>query len=161
MSYLTINTKNHTSSKNVFLQFIKSYLQLITITNIKLSDKLIYCSYNLSIALRIHHLPIVDMFKLPKEISNSFAFQYFSQSEKDFIYACEAYNETLEFRQKNPLHKVAQFSTGKEISIIIYNPKDSNNTTKLTINDLSKFVGLCRRYKTPIEVEKIITSVFQ
>lgn len=144
-----------------FLRRFKNQFNFVTITDVELIEGLIYCSYNLSIALRIHHLPIIDEHKLPIMIINSFIFKNFSRPEKEFILACNACNDTLNFSKENPNYETVKLSTGKEIVILIFNPIDPNNRREFKINDLSKFTGLYRRYRSPIEVEKTITSIFK
>jgi hypothetical protein len=155
-----INNPRKISFTSLFIKF-KEKLNFITITDVTLKDGLIYCSYNLTIALRIHHLPIIDNYKLPKEIMGSFALKYLSTPEREFIFACNACNDTLTFSKNNPYHEIIKLSTGKEITIMIYNTNSPNNMREFKINDLSKFTGLYRKYRTSTEVEKIITSIFK
>jgi hypothetical protein len=140
---------------------IKNYFKFITITNITLINELIYCAYNFSFATRMHHLPILDKYLLPEKIINSFAFKYFPNYEQEFLLACKACNNVLKFSEEYPNHEVVKISMGKEIIIYVYNQHDKNHMMEFEITDLSKFTGLCRRYKTPADVEKIIMAIFR
>lgn len=142
-------------------KFVKRKFQCITLTNITLKNDLIYCSYNFSFATRMHHLPILDHYQLPKDIINSFSFKYFSEQEQEFLLACKACNDVLSYSKEHPKHEVIKLSMGKEIIIYVYDQKNKNNMMEFKITDLSKFTGLCRRYKTPTEVEKIIMMIFR
>ena len=140
---------------------IKNKLKFMTLTNIALIDELIHCSYNFSFATRMHHLPIIDKYQAPNNIVDSFVFKYFPHHEQEFLLACKACNNVSNFSKENPNHEVVKLSMGKEIVIYVYNPSDKNNMMEFKITDLSKFTGLCRRYKTPTEVEKIIMTIFR
>lgn len=144
-----------------WVNFLKVKFQFITITDLVLQEKLIYCSYNLSFSTRMHHLPVIDQYKLPDLIISSFAFKYFPDYEKEFLLACKACNDTMKYSKMNPKNEMIKFSTGKEIMILIYNPKDRTKKMEFKIDDLSKFTGLCRRYKNPEEVEKMISEIFR
>ncbi len=147
----------------------------ITITDLRLIEELIHCSYNLTFATRLHHLPIHDKFHLPTDIITSNVFKYFPSYEQEFLHACKASNDVINFSKDYPDNKMIKISTGKEIVIHIYhqnyeplncngNGNNKNSKTKnieFRISDLSKFTGLCRRYKTPTEVEKIIMTIFK
>jgi Xaa-Pro aminopeptidase len=106
-------------------------------------------------------MPMADIYKLPKSIINSFAIEYLCVAEKEFILACDAYNDTLKFRLENPEYNIIKFSDGRVLTITVYDPHNSLKMTTFQISDLSKFVGLCRKYKTPTEVENIIASLFK
>lgn len=165
MGFVINNVVKTNTFKSKYLYSFKNIigkLKFLTITDIKVIDNLIYCSYNLTFALRIHHLPIVDCkYKLPQSIIDSFAFKHFSSPEKELISACAAYNNALEFRNKNPKFNTLKLSTGREIAVMVYNPNDPTNFLEFKISDLSKFTGLCRRYRTPMEVERIIKAIFE
>lgn len=149
------------NKKTNFYNILKEKLKFMTIANITLINELIQCSYNVSFATRMHHLPTLDKYQLPNDIINSFAFKYFPIHEQEFLLACQACNNILNFSKENPNHEVIKISMGKEIVIYVYNPNDKNNMMEFKITDLSKFTGLCRRYKTPTEVEKIIMTIFR
>lgn len=156
--------KKNAKFNNVVLKKMNNLLfnlRSLTVTDIKLIDGLIHCSYSLALATRIHNIPITGQYQLPKIIINSFAFKYFPEIEKDFILACKAFNDTLRFAKEYPHHQFIKLSMGKEIIIMIYNSSNKNNFREFKINDLSKFTGLCRRYKTPTEVEKIMITLFK
>lgn len=134
--------------------------RILTITNLDFKDRKIFCSYNFSFATRMHHLPIIDQYKLPDSIINSFAFKYFSYHEQSFINVCSAYNNVLASALQDPKHEIVKFSTGREIVIFIYENVDKKAVLQFKIDDISKFTGLCRRYKNPTEVEELLTRIF-
>ena len=144
-----------------FINNSKNKLRSVTITNVKLDGDIIYCAYNLSIGMRTHHLPTIDLYELPEIIIGSDNFEYFSQFDKEFLLSCKICNEISEFRKQHPYYKIERVSTGRKISIIMRDSQDCLNMKNFTIDDLAKFTTACRKYKTPTEVEKIIISIFQ
>jgi hypothetical protein len=135
--------------------------EVITVTDVVLVNELIYCSYNLVFATRNLHFPIVDELLLPKTIISSFAFKYFSEPEKNLICACEACNDTLEFRKLHPNYNTIKVTTSNEIRISIYNPSNFQDTRSFALSNLHQFTGLCRKYRTPDEVENMLTKIFK
>lgn len=134
--------------------------KLITITDVALDKNYIKCSYNFIFATRMHHLSNKDRYFLPKDIGDSFAMKYFSQEEQNFILACDSHNDAIEFSKNTPNTNISSFYTGNEIIIVIPKHNNSHNMLKFQITDLSKFIGLCRRYNSPTEAEKIISTIF-
>lgn len=140
--------------------YFKIKIRILTITDIKILNKLIYFSYNFKIATRVHHLPTLNKYELPITIINSFVFKHFSKLEQDFIYSCKEINSLCRVSKYNKDYEFIKLSTGKQLMIIIYDNKKNKSIMQLKINDLSKFTGLFRKYKNPMAVESIINNIF-
>ena len=138
---------------------VRRNINVLAISDICNDNGYIRCSYNLKLAVRNHHAPTVDNFLLPREIINSFAFNHFSEYEKDFILTCNACNDTVSFTKENSSLEIAKISTGRELSIMVFD-KNNNKSYCFTIGNISNFTGLCRRYKSHEEVEDLIYRVF-
>lgn len=139
--------------------FLGKY-SLLTITDIRMIDNLTYFSYHLKFATRVHHLPVVDNYSLPDSIVDSFAFKYFPEIEQEFLLACKTSNAIFNISQNNLNYEFIKLSMGKEIAIMIYDKKNYKNIMEFKISDLSKFTGLCKRYKTPRAVEDLVSNIF-
>ncbi|MCF6768428.1 hypothetical protein L3V86_08630 [Thiotrichales bacterium 19S11-10] len=130
----------------------------LTITDCKIINNLIYCSYGFGFWGRMHNNQSIENFKLPSELEPDL-FNRFSYAEKELILACSAYNSAKNFYKEYENVQISKVTMGAKIGIMI---KDINNEKNVLSFELDqrKFGGLVRKYRSDKEIRLMIRHLF-
>ncbi|KIA79775.1 hypothetical protein PWG14_28050 [Chromobacterium amazonense] len=137
----------------------RSKPNLLTLTDIVIRDSLIHCAYQLKMATRNHHAPAWDVLQEPADLVSPFVFGYLNDAEKALLTACEACNRAICACRENAGSEVIRIATGQRLTIMLISP-DPSVCQSFTLENLAGFTGLCRRYRSPEEVERLLHGVF-
>ncbi|POZ62650.1 hypothetical protein [Chromobacterium alticapitis] len=132
---------------------------LLTLTDVALRDGLIHCAYQLKLATRNHHAPAWDVLKTPDELMASFVHGYLGQAERELLAACDACNQAVRACRDNDGGEIIRMASGQQLTIMLLGP-DGSPRQCFTLGDLARFTGLCRRYRSPGEVERLLQGIF-
>ncbi|MEO2218025.1 hypothetical protein ABGV49_13255 [Chromobacterium vaccinii] len=131
----------------------------LTLTDIALRDGLIHCAYQLKFATRNHHAPAWDVLKTAGELMDSFVYGYLDDAERELLAACDACNRAVQAYREVAGGEVIRIASGQQLTIMLLG-KDGVPCQHFTLSDLGAFTGLCRRYRSPQEVESLLQDIF-